>query len=1057
MAKKNEGKEKFSFKKRLFPLAMGAVMAITPFMLVGCSNGQDGKNGVDGAKWYRGTTNIEYVTEGKAGDFYIDTDDYKLYQKESDGSWTLVMENFGKPGNDGGQGTPGASSYTYVRYASDANGTGFSATYSAGLNYISILTTNSETAPEASAFTTWIKFVGDNGGNGQSNYVWVKYADNMPDSNDDMKDTISSYIGIYNGTSSTAPTDYTQYNWMKIVGNDGQPGGAGQSNYVWIKYADEMPDANSDMKDTAGAYIGVYNGTNDVAPTDYTQYTWYKIAGETGGEGQPGQNGQSVFIAYATQADGSDMTETFEETCEYLGIYTGSTAPTGDNAYQSYTWIKFREATTIVNVSMEYGDEYTATGATFISGEGVLTENNGVFTASTLGNAKLRASNGDILNVSVTQATVDVVLFTGQSNMVGRDTSQYTAEIKNGQAYEYKYNNGGEDSLVAVANPVGETFGNVEVSSGSSIVPEFCELYTNQTGRKIVAVHVARGGRAISNFEQGGAVYQNIISKYTGAIDYLTENENFNIGKKFYLMFQGESDTGSTTKEDYKTKYLSFHNGLKTAFGMEFGAMFYTGRDSTAYADGIVRINTAKYELATENDDIILCSDSASEYITTNPEYLKSDNVHFNAAGMQALAAEACTSIVNYLGYGEENLTGVDPVTYITSGAPEGGSSVEELDGIIQYNGEYISATQLGNAGAGTTLDENGYTCTSKSEGSYFQLDSAISLSAQNDWEIEWKGKNAAYESSTLDANVILGPSSSSGAFLTYQKNNGIYLKTNGGAQSIKFNASEIVNTYQFEEHTWKLVYTASTNTIKLYMDNQDLWDGQTLTSNCVFDLVFTSKHDSYYYNYYFCGNIRYINVTQDTTSTEPETPVTFTTYEWNFESSASSDDGSIVATQVGTGAPTFDSDGYTMETEGVYYTMSSSLVLDSTKDWSLEWEGSSSSMSMPNDANVLFGHSSKNEFITYQASNGIYVKGTTGTAYKFNDATVLAALYENHAWKLQYVSSENKLYLYLDGEVVQSMIFVETLTFDTLFTTKASTNYCFTGNLKYLRISLAE
>ncbi len=712
---------------------------------------------------------------------------------------------------------------------------------------------------------------------------------------------------------------------------------------------------------------------------------------------------------------------------------------------------------TVVDISMEYGDEYTAKGATFISGEGVLTEKNGVFTASTLGNAKLKASNGDILNISVTQATVDVVLFTGQSNMVGRETSKYTAEIKNGQAYEYKYNN---DSLVAVANPVGENFGSVEVSSGSSIVPKFCELYTNQTGRKIIAVHVARGGQPISFFEQGGSGYNNIISKYTSAIDYITENENFKIGKKFYLMFQGESDTEFTTKEDYQTRYMSFHNGLKAAFGMEFGAMFYTGRNTRDNPGGIVRINTAKYELANQYNDIILCSNSACDFLKEHPEYVRSDNVHYNADGLKAIAKEACENIVNYLGYGEDNLKGVDPVTYITSGAPESSVSVAKLSGIINYNGESITATQIGSAGTKTTLDAtNGYTCETKSEKSYFQLDSAITLSAKNDWTIEWKGKNAAYESG-YDANVILGASSSSGAFLTYQKNNGIYLKPNGNTQQyIKFNATEIVNTYQFEEHTWKLVYTASSNTIKLYMDGQDKWAGQTLTTNCRFDLAFVSRHgysastpyDDTYQNYYFCGNIKNIIVTQNTVSIEPKT------YSWDFNSSASSNDGSITATKVGAGTPTFNSDGYTMSTESVYYTLSSSIVLDSTANWSLEWEGKSGGMSGTYDADVLFGHSTKNEFITYQVSNGIYVKGTSGTAYKFNNSTVMAALYGNHKWKLQYESSEEKLYLYLDGVMVQSMNFAETLTFDTLFTTKGNANYCFTGNLKYLTISIGE
>ncbi|MBQ8761694.1 MAG: hypothetical protein IJZ26_00025, partial [Clostridia bacterium] len=78
---------------------------------------------------------------------------------------------------------------------------------------------------------------------------------------------------IYKNTAGT---------WAKIGNVKGNPGSAGQSNYVWIKYADNMPDNNDDMIDVVNNYIGVYNGTSATAPTDYTLYTWYNIKGETG-------------------------------------------------------------------------------------------------------------------------------------------------------------------------------------------------------------------------------------------------------------------------------------------------------------------------------------------------------------------------------------------------------------------------------------------------------------------------------------------------------------------------------------------------------------------------------------------------------------------------------------------------------------------------------------------------------------------------------------------------------------------------------------------------------
>lgn len=58
---------------------------------------------------------------------------------------------------------------------------------------------------------------------GTSYYVWIKYADTKPSFTTTLYDTPTEdteYIGIYSGTSSTAPNSYSKYNWCKIKGND---------------------------------------------------------------------------------------------------------------------------------------------------------------------------------------------------------------------------------------------------------------------------------------------------------------------------------------------------------------------------------------------------------------------------------------------------------------------------------------------------------------------------------------------------------------------------------------------------------------------------------------------------------------------------------------------------------------------------------------------------------------------------------------------------------------------------------------------------------------------
>lgn len=63
---------------------------------------------------------------------------------------------------------------------------------------------------------------------------------------------------------------------------DGLRGLTGAASFVWVKYASRMPTTNSDMGDNPDSWMGIYSGTASPAPSTYTSYNWYKIKGETG-------------------------------------------------------------------------------------------------------------------------------------------------------------------------------------------------------------------------------------------------------------------------------------------------------------------------------------------------------------------------------------------------------------------------------------------------------------------------------------------------------------------------------------------------------------------------------------------------------------------------------------------------------------------------------------------------------------------------------------------------------------------------------------------------------
>ena len=133
---------------------------------------------------------------------------------------------------------------------------------------------------------------GDKGENGLDGSKWY-YGTETP--------TVSiGQIGdFYLETDSGDIWSFVDANGWQLISNiKGSQGETGLSNYVWIKYSVEMPNSNEDMIDTISNYIGIYNGTSNTAPSDYTQYTWYKIKGETGEQGVPGENGTSIYVGY---------------------------------------------------------------------------------------------------------------------------------------------------------------------------------------------------------------------------------------------------------------------------------------------------------------------------------------------------------------------------------------------------------------------------------------------------------------------------------------------------------------------------------------------------------------------------------------------------------------------------------------------------------------------------------------------------------------------------------------------------------------------------------------
>ena len=157
------------------------------------------------------------------------------------------------------------------------------------------------------------------------------------------------YIGTYSDFEVADSTDYRKYKWVKIKGEDGRNGNNGRdgvSSYIYRKYSD---NANgSPMSDNSNLkYIGIYTGTSATAPTTPTSYTWSKIKGEDGQQGVPGARGSDgrtsyLHTAYSNSATGDrDFSTTNSTNKEYIGTYSDFEI-NDSNDYRRYKWVKIK-------------------------------------------------------------------------------------------------------------------------------------------------------------------------------------------------------------------------------------------------------------------------------------------------------------------------------------------------------------------------------------------------------------------------------------------------------------------------------------------------------------------------------------------------------------------------------------------------------------------------------------------------------------------------------------------------------------------------------------------
>ena len=263
---------------------------------------------------------------------------------------------------------------------------------------------------------------------------------------------------------------------------------------------------------------------------------------------------------------------------------------------------------------------------------------------------------------------MDVIIFSGQSNMQGQTEAPPSPNDIVDGALEYRY---GTDELIPLCHPCGEDIGEALLLAAcdghGSLVPDFCREYVRLTGRRVCAVHAARGGSEIREWlrDCGDAEdpryklspkrYKTLVAKINGAIAKARETES--VDRIFFLWLQGESDAiCRTPPEEYKRMLTVFKDDLKADVGIErfgfIGVGYFAGtvrwlsdrtREQGMIDDEI--IIRAQDELCREDEDFAMYTTVCRELSLQNEMISPYADGHYNNDAMTLIGKYAARGL----------------------------------------------------------------------------------------------------------------------------------------------------------------------------------------------------------------------------------------------------------------------------------------------------------------------------------------------------------------------------------------------------------------------------
>ena len=110
------------------------------------------------------------------------------------------------------------------------------------------------------------------------------------------------------GLVDTYTITYSDASTSTFTVTNGAKGDTGDAWYIHIKYSSDYPTSDADMGNTPDNWIGIYSGTSSTAPAHTTSYNWFQWKGDTGNTGAACTI-TSQEVGYMASANGTVVPE----------------------------------------------------------------------------------------------------------------------------------------------------------------------------------------------------------------------------------------------------------------------------------------------------------------------------------------------------------------------------------------------------------------------------------------------------------------------------------------------------------------------------------------------------------------------------------------------------------------------------------------------------------------------------------------------------------------------------------------------------------------------------